>query len=75
MARTKKKAANELENRIKDLEREIAMMESGVMATREKLVRDGKPLLIDNTPRSLERNRQWIMDLKALLAQGMQECA
>jgi hypothetical protein len=70
-----KKAANDLESRIKDLEREIAMMESGVIATREKLIRDGKPLLIDNTPRSLARNRQWIMDLKALLARGALEHA
>lgn len=74
MARVKKNA-NELANRIKDLEREIEMLESGAIATREKLVRDGKPLLIDNTPRSLARNRQWVVDLKALLAYGMPERA
>jgi hypothetical protein len=56
------------QTRLKNLEREIELMESGVLSTREKILKDGRPVLVDNTRHCIERNKEWMADLKLLLA-------
>jgi hypothetical protein len=58
----------ELQTRINQLERETELLELGIVATREaKIRRDGVPIAINTTAKSIERNTRWIADLKALI--------
>ena len=54
--------------RIAELQKRIELLEAGSLGTRERVVRDNRPVLIDTTKQTIERNKQWMRDLCALKA-------
>ncbi len=54
--------------RIAELQKRIELLEAGSLGTRERVVRDNRPVLIDTTKQTIERNKQWMRDLRALKA-------
>jgi hypothetical protein len=58
--------------RIAELQKRIELLEAGSLGTRERVVRDNKPILIDTTKQTIERSKQWMRDLQALKATAPQ---